>query len=251
MSGLDPMHLSLAVAIALLAGFVKGAVGFALPMILILGLSTFLPPPVALAALILPTVVANLWQALRGGLKAAIRSVARFRFYLLIVLAFIAGAAQLIRVLPDRALYLMLGVSITAFAVLQISGAAFTIRPRHRLKAEIMIGAFAGFVGGVSGVWGPPTVAYLTALDTPKTESMRVQGVIYGAGAVVLLAAHLRSGVLNAQTAPLSLLLVFPSLAGMAAGLAVHDRLDPRRFRQATLGVLIVAGLNLIRRGLF
>jgi len=39
-------------------------------------------------------------------------------------------------------------------------------------------------------------------------------------------------------------------MAGMALGYAVHDRLDPRAFRRATLAVLAVAGLNLLRRGL-
>jgi uncharacterized membrane protein YfcA len=78
---------------------------------------------------------------------------------------------------------------------------------------------------------------------------MVVQGVVYGLGSVTLLAGHLRSGLLNAETAPLTAMLVVPALAGMAAGFAVGDRLDQERFRKATMAVLIVAGLNLIRRG--
>ena len=113
-----------------------------------------------------------------------------------------------------------------------------------------MIASFAGLVGGISGVWGPPTVAYLTALNTPKADNMRIQGVVYAAGAVVLFLAHLRSGVLNATTLPLSLALVIPALVGMVIGFWAHDRLDQDRFRKATLAVLVIAGLNLVRRGL-
>lgn len=250
MFGLDWVQVILTIGISLVGGFVKGAVGFAMPMILISGLGSFLPPETALAALIVPTVVTNVWQALRDGVAAAWASVGRFRVYLLIVLVFIAGAAQLVRVLPGWAMFLILGVPITLFAITQLIGWHLRIRPEHRLRAEILLGMFAGIVGGMSGVWGPPTVAYLTALDTPKAEQMRVQGVIYGLGAVVLLAAHLRSGVLNAETAPLSLALVVPSLIGVAVGYAIHDRLDQKRFRRATLAVLVIAGLNLIRRGL-
>lgn len=108
----------------------------------------------------------------------------------------------------------------------------------------------SGAIGGVSGVWGPTTILYLTALNTPKSEQMQVTGVVFGLGSVMLTLGHLRSGVLNADTAPLSLAMVVPVMAGMALGLAVHDRLDQKRFRQATLVLLIVAGLNLIRRGL-
>jgi uncharacterized membrane protein YfcA len=148
-------------------------------------------------------------------------------------------------------MYLILGLPITFFALTQLLGLHLTIRPEQRRRAEVLIGSFAGFVGGLSGVWGPPTVAYLTAIETPKAEQMRVQGVIYGAGAVVLLFAHLRSGVLNAETAPLSLALVVPALLGLALGFRLHNRLDQARFRRATLAVLVIAGLNLVRRGLF
>ena len=91
---------------------------------------------------------------------------------------------------------------------------------------------------------------YLTALQTPKIEQMRVQGVVYGAGAVMLTLAHLRSGVLNIESAKLSALLVLPALLGIAMGFAVHDRMSQEKFQRATLLVLVIGGLNLIRRGL-
>ena len=112
------------------------------------------------------------------------------------------------------------------------------------------MGAMAGFVGGLSGVWGPPTVAYLTAIDTPKQEQIRVQGVVYGVGSVLLLLAHLRTGVLTAQTLPLSVLMLAPALGGMVIGQMLQDRLDQEKFRKITLLVLAIAGLNLIRRSL-
>ena len=71
LNGLDPVTFVFALAIGLLAGFVKGAVGFAMPMILISGLGSILPAELALAALILPTLVTNGMQALRQGTGAA------------------------------------------------------------------------------------------------------------------------------------------------------------------------------------
>ena len=52
MAGLSPHAFWAALAITLFAGFVKGAVGFAMPMIMISAFSSFLPPEVALAGLI-------------------------------------------------------------------------------------------------------------------------------------------------------------------------------------------------------
>lgn len=244
------LELALAAfAVTLLAGFVKGAVGFAQPMIMISGLATFLPPEMALAALIIPTVVSNVWQSLRDGFAAAWAAMREYWLYLLILGACILASAQLVSVLDGNTMLLILGVPVTLFCIIQLLGFTLKLNSRNRV-AEAIFAALAGGVGGISGVWGPLTVIYLNAVDTPKQKSMLVQGVIYGIGAVLLLAAHLRSGVLNAQTLPLSFAMVVPAMLGMAMGLAVHDRLDQKRFKQLTLIVLVFAGLNLIRRGL-
>ncbi|MFB1024878.1 MAG: sulfite exporter TauE/SafE family protein, partial [Octadecabacter sp.] len=66
-------------AVAVLAGLVKGVVGFAMPMIFISGLTLVLPPEQALAALIVPTLVTNGWQALRQGIGSAIQTVGQLR----------------------------------------------------------------------------------------------------------------------------------------------------------------------------
>ncbi len=249
-SGFDPFLIGVALAVTVFAGFVKGAVGFAMPMIMISALGSFMSPELALAALIVPTLVANVWQGARGGFTAAWAAIMKFRFYISIVLVCIALSAQLVRLLPASIMLLILGIPIALFALMQLVGWRLTIRDEHRRRAEVLIASFAGLVGGISGVWGPPTVAYLTALDTPKSDHIRTQGVVYAAGAIVLFFAHLRSGVLNAQTVPLSLALVVPALLGMMLGFWAHDRLDQARFRKATLAVLVIAGLNLVRRGL-
>jgi uncharacterized membrane protein YfcA len=248
-SSISPADLSIAFAIALLAGTVKGMVGFALPMILVSGLSMFMSPELALAGLILPTLVTNWMQALRQGVAAAFASIKRFRIFLLAGLVFLLLSAQMVRVLPQNVMFLAIGVPVTIFVLLQLLGIALTLA-RPTLRVEIFVGAFAGLIGGVSGIWGPPTVAYLTALGTEKSEQIRVQGVIYGLGACALLLAHIGSGVVRAETLPFSILLVVPAVLGMWIGGRLHDRIDQRLFKQATLIVLLVAGLNLVRRGL-
>ncbi|MBI1418639.1 MAG: TSUP family transporter [Limimaricola sp.] len=246
----SPALLLAAIAVTLLAGFVKGAVGFAMPMIMISGLSTFLPPELALAALILPTLVTNGVQALRQGHAAAWASVRRFRIYLIAGFVALLISAQLVRVLPQGVLFGLIGGPIAAFTGMQLLGwRPHLARPIPAVEAAV--GALSGFIGGLSGVWGPPTVAYLTAIDTPKADHVRIQGVIYGLGAVALLGAHVGSGVMRAATLPLSLLMILPAMAGMAVGLRLHDRLEQATFRRVTLLVLFVAALNLVRRAVF
>jgi len=246
---LSPQLWMIALSIAVLGGVVKGVVGFAMPMVVISGLSSFINPELALAGLILPTLVANGTQALRQGMRPAWASARRFWVYLTVGGLVLIASAQLVRVLPISVLLGLIGVPVTLFALLQLAGWRFSLR-RQRKDVEAGIGAFAGFLGGMSGIWGPPTVLYLTALNTEKMEHMRAQGVIYGLGSVALAGAHVGSGVLRAETLPLSLALIAPALLGQWLGGKVLNRIDQVAFKKATLFVLLIVGMNLIRRSL-
>ena len=247
---LTPSSLVLALGIAFCAGFVKGVVGFAQPLVLISGLTLFLSPEIALAGLILPTLVSNAFQALGQGFAAAWRSIREFSTFLIAGGTTLVIAAQMVRVVPEEVLQFAIGLPALAYAALQLGGVQFQLAKR-RVGVEAAIGGLAGIMGGFAGVWGPPTVMYLTALNTPKHDQMRVQGVIYGMGSVALLGAHVGSGVLRAETAPFSALLILPALLGMWASGKVVNRIDQAMFKRATLIVLFIAGANLIRRALF
>lgn len=250
MTGIDPTLLLLAAAITVFAGAVKGAVGFAMPMIMISGLASILPAEQALAALIIPTLVTNMAQALRQGFGAVRATIVEYRRLLVTLGIGILVAAQLVPALPQRVLLLTVGLPIVAYALSQLLGWQFRFHADNRGRAEVLSGLVGGFFGGVAGVWGPPTIALLLSLDVDKRESIRVQGVVYLIGAAALAVAHVTSGVLDAATLPLSAALTVPGLVGLWLGFAIHDRLDQARFRRWTLVVLVATGLNLVRRAL-
>lgn len=248
--GIDPLLFAAAVAVTLFAGLVKGVTGFAMPLIMISGMSSFLPAELALAGLIPATLLTNVAQAFRQGRAAAFGSVSRYRLLIACVIVGILVSAPLVPVLPDRAMLLLLGVPILAFTLSQLLGRQLILHARHRGRAEVSMGLLGGFFGGISGVWGPPVIAYLLSFNTEKTEMVRVQGVVFLIGALALSGAHLASGVLNAATIPFALALVLPAALGMGLGFRLQDRLHPDRFRKVTLVVLSIAAANLIRRGL-
>ena len=249
MVALTPLEWTLAAFVALLAGTIKGAIGFALPLVMISGLSTFLEPRLALAGLLIPVLATNAMQVLRQGLAPAVAAARHHWRYILMVVIAILVAAQFVRHLGPRAFSLVLGIPVVVLSLIQLSGVRVRIPPRWRDAAEWGVGVVSGLLGGLAGTWGPTTVLYLLAIDTPKARQMVVQGVIYGVGSVALVLGHLHSGLLNAQTAPYSALLLIPAAAGMGIGFALQDRMDAERFKRVTLIVLVVAGANMIRRG--
>lgn len=250
MAGLPPTAFWLALAITIIAGFVKGTIGFAMPMIMISTFSSFLPPETALAAMILPTLVTNLSQAFRTGPSAVWQTIKAYWRFLTGTLIFIVISAQFVRDIPQPLFLMLLGLPITVYAALQLFGVSFAIKLEHRTRAEWVLGVIAGLYGGVSGVWGPPLIVYLMSVAAPKAEMLRVQGVVFLLGAVILLGAHINSGVMTAPNAAFSAVLILPAMVGMTIGYRVGDRLDQVRFRWWTQIFLILTGLNLVRRAI-
>ncbi|MDG1739412.1 MAG: sulfite exporter TauE/SafE family protein [Paracoccaceae bacterium] len=246
----DPLILALIFVVAVFAGVVKGIVGFAMPTLLISGLSSLISPEIALSAMIAPTLVTNVWQAFRQGLAAALSTVDQHGKFLISGGILLAISAQFVPYINATIMLTLLGGFISGFAALQLIGWQPKLR-KDSHTGTYFIGGLAGAIGGFSGVWGPPTVAYLSALGGTKHEHIRAQGVIYALGAVALTCAHSFSGVFSVQSAPFSILLVVPALLGVSVGFAIQDRINQVVFKRATLIVLLVAGLNLLRRGLF
>jgi len=158
-------------------------------------------------------------------------------------------ATQFVRLIPNETLFIVMGVPVVGLCLLQLAGWRPKIATAQRRPFEWITGIAAGILGGLSGSWGLPTVLYLLALETPRAQQMAIQGVIYGLGSVMLFIGHLQSGILNAQTWPLSATLVVPAFLGIWAGFQLGDRFDQERFRRVTLIVVVIAGANLIRRG--
>jgi uncharacterized protein len=250
MAGLGPEAFAAAMAVTLFAGFVKGAVGFAMPLIMISAFSAFLPPEVALAGLVLPTLVTNIWQAFRQGMGPARATMLTYWRFLLGTVVFIAISAQVFDLIPRMAYLLVLGVPVTAFAAVQLAGVPLAMPLRHRVRAEWALGVIGGLYGGISGIWGPPLLVLLLSTGVQKTEMVRAQGVVFLIGAIALFGAHLTTGLLTPQRLTFSAALVVPALLGMAVGYRLQDRLDQAVFRRWTQGLLVLTGLNLVRQAL-
>jgi uncharacterized membrane protein YfcA len=247
---ITPELFVFACAVTLLGGFVKGAVGFAMPLVMISGMGILIAPELVVAGIVMPILISNGLQVARAGLGPSKSAVIEHWRYITIVCVMILISAQFLRSIPSDAMFVVLGVPVVLLCMVQLAGWRPLLPPHLRRPFEWGAGLLSGTLGGLAGTWGPPTVLYLLALDTPRDRQMAVQGVIYGLGSAMLFLGHLKSGVLNAQTWPLSAALVVPAMLGMWMGFRFGDRFDQQKFRRATLWVLVIAGANLIRRGI-
>ena len=237
-------------AVAMLAGFVKGVIGFAFPTIMIAVLGAIMPPEQALAWLLLAAVTTNFWQSVRQGLKEMWKTMRKYKFFLVAGCVVIIPSAQIVPVMPPGVMQLLISVPVLTYAITTLAGKPVWLPQKPGRGIEAGVGAVAGFFGGISGTWGPPTAAFLTAMNTEKAEQVRIQGIIYFPAAIVLSLSHLYSGVLNEETIAASVLMIVPAMLGIVIGLKMNDRIRHSTFQRITLIALILAGTNLAVTGI-
>jgi len=236
------------IAVFLLGGALKGIVGVGMPLVGISLLSLVLDPRLVLALLAIPILVTNLWQAFNAGIPWA--NVVRFWP---LILCFGVGTwvgAQLI-VLIDAALLLgILGMVVVVFCSLSLLNPRMHLSPHRERWAGPTIGAGAGLLNGMSTVNGPPLAMYLVSLRLQKNDFVAAYGLICLCGAIPLVLSYAAVGILGVQEATWSLLALVPVMTGLWVGQWVRHHINPVLFRKVLLVVLIVLGLNLLRRAL-
>jgi uncharacterized membrane protein YfcA len=232
-----------------IGGTIKGALGFGMPLTTMSLLSAFLDVPTAAALNALPMLCANIFQANRGGLLVA--TLGRF-WPLLIALAIGTWmGATLIVSLDPRWLLGVLGAIVVVFCTINHFHPRLRLPDRRERAVGIATGFIAGITGGLSTVHGPPLIMYAASLRLAKEAFVAALGTFFLMGGIFVIIAFVERGILNRETAPWSLLCVLPVLAGMWLGQRFARRVDQERFRKAVMIVLLLLGLNLIRRAVW
>ena len=242
----DPTTLIIIFSVGLIAGIVKGIVGFALPMILISGLSILISIEQALASLILPTIFTNLIQSFTTSKSSFYKTIGNYKIFLFFSSFFLVISSQIYVILATELIMGFIGIILFVYTFSQILGYELKFTKNNFLT--VVIGSINGFLGGISGIWGPLTVSYLTSLKIEKNEQIKIQGIMYSFGSILLLIGHLYSGILNLYIVSLSLALVPLCIIGLFIGSIIRNKINHATFKTITLIMILIASINLIRK---
>ena len=232
----------------LFAGTVKGISGVGLPLTALGILTFFTDPRSAFACALVPIFLSNALQIYRAGdIGPAIR---RYLPYLVTMVIIIPIVLSLTADASQEFLFLTLGIVILVFVTLNLTKWAPRLPDRHDRKAQVIAGSLAGVLGGLTSIWLPVVVTYLTARNTQKDEFIRASGLMLMAGSVPLFTGYVVEGFLTGPIALLSAALLIPTGLGMLAGERLRARLSEAAFRKAVLFIFLLIGLNLLRRGI-
>lgn len=238
--------LMLALLVFLLAGTVKGVLGIGLPTISISMLAQFVDPRVAIAFLLLPALITNIWQIYRGGqLKRSALKLWPFVSTMAVVLfvssLFAARAST-------KLLVLGIGIMVVLWTVTSLIKSPPRIPARFDRPVQFALGAVAGVMGGLTAIWSPPMVIYLLSIKCDKEDFVRFTGFLILCGTVPLTIGYLLNGLMDKKLAIASLMMIVPTLVGFTIGEYLRRFLGGQQFQKAVLVVFCLMGLNLIRR---
>lgn len=231
------------------AGVVKGVTGIGIPMVSIALLSLAISVPQAVALLPVPILVANTWQAFRGGRFKS--SVSRYRPLIIALALGMVIGALLLKHVDDQVLQGIIGLAVMVFSITSMSTPELRVPDGAEKWVGAVAGALGGVLGGMSSLFGPPILMFLVSLHLPKDEFVAVIGTVYLLGGVFLLVALAGVRVMGPEEVALSALATPPLLAGMAVGQWLRDRISQEAFRKGLLITVMLIGASLLLRAVF
>jgi len=238
--------LGIAIIAFVIAGFVKGVVGFGFPIIALIILTLSIGLLDALAIVVIPTLVTNLWQAFSGEHLKAI--LGRMWRYFLVAVAFIWMTTAYLKVVNIDWLTLLLGVVLFVFAISRLFDFHLSIAPQYESLLAVPLGALNGILTGLTGSFMVPSVLYMQAIGFRGDLLVQAMGVFFTISVFTLAVSLNRNDLISAEQAQLSTLALLPSIAGLLLGRWMRRKVDADRFQRVfLLAVLFLGGYIVIR----
>jgi len=230
-----------------LAGAVKGVVGLGLPSIAVGLGSVVVGMKPALALLIVPSFVTNVWQAVAGRSLGII--LARTWPMMLTILVGTWAGVWLLARLDAGVLGTVLGLSLVGYSAMGFMRPVLPHPGRYEMLASLPIGIVHGLVAGNTGTY-IPAVPFLQAIGLTKDVLVQAMGVVFTLSTIALALAMADQRLLSWDLVLSSAGAVLPALLGMAAGQKLRGRLSEDHFRTCLFAALGLLGAYILWRAI-
>jgi uncharacterized protein len=241
--------LLLVAAAFLLAGFVKGVIGLGLPTVSMGLLAVTMPPSHALAIVIVPAIVTNIWQTFVG---PYLRDIIRRLWPLMAGTVFgIWLNAGMLTGPYARYGTIVLGLLLVIYAIIGLKQYSFKVARENEKWIGGIVGVMTGVVSAATGVQVIPSMPFMQAIGMEKDELVQALGVFFTVATVALAFNLTSAGLLSAATAIPGAVAMAASFVGMFIGQAVRSRMQPEAFRRWFLIAMIFLGLYLAASAIY
>ena len=232
-----------------LGGVVKGVIGLGFPVVGLAMLATTIGLKEAMALLVVPGIITNIWQALLGG---AFKVLVRRLWPLLVTTAagIWLGVYVLSTVDPTK-LIIVLGVLLFSYSVFSLMRAQIPAPGKHELWLSPLMGAVGGFMCGLTGSYMVPGAIYVQALGLKRDLFIQAIGIVFVVLAAALGVSFWQYNLIDIHSGGVSVVAIVPMILGMFLGQRIRYRMPEEVFRKIFFIALMFAGLYMVGRNLF
>ncbi len=240
----DTLTLLVIVGTFLIAGTVKGVIGLGLPTISLALLTVAIDLPHAMALLLVPSFVTNLWQAVAGGSgRAILRRI--WPFLLMATVTVWLGTTALTRV-DLSLLSALLGALLVVYSTINLAGLRFTITLPQEVWVGPLVGSANGILTGMTGSFVVPGVMFLQAIGLSRDMLIQAMGMLFTVSTLALAVALQGNDLLTIELGKLSAAALLPAIVGMVLGQRIRRSLSEQLFRRVFFISLLILGAYII-----
>ena len=236
-----------------LGGFVKGAIGYGMPLvatpILLMNFSLpqvvlILVPPIFISNVIQGFQTRKAWPALKLFWPMIAANC--------LILLFFGG--RILTMVDARILTCFVGLMMAIHAGLSLAPpiTAFS-RIFDKISVRKLIlpsGIISGFLGSITTIYGFPSLQVIVASDCDKEEIAFLFSIFLASGHLALWRGIALNDYNNPEMLYLGLMACVPMFFALIAGRIVHKKLSTQAFRNTVNLVLLLAGLGLILKSI-
>ncbi|WP_027514051.1 sulfite exporter TauE/SafE family protein [Bradyrhizobium sp. WSM1417] len=239
---IDPLLILIA-AVFLIAGFVKGVVGLGLPTVSMGLLAVSMAPSRAIAIVIVPAILSNIWQTFVG---PHLRDILR-RLWPLMIGTVIGCWLNAGALTGPHARYgtIVLGILLVIYAIIGLNKFQFHVAPKNEKWVGGVVGLVTGAISASTGVQVIPSMPFMQAIGMEKDELVQALGVFFTTATLALAFNLTAGGLLTSANAVPGAVGMACAFAGMYIGQTVRARMPAEAFRRWFLIAMILLGLYL------
>lgn len=230
--------------IFLLAGLVKGVIGLGLPTVSLALLTVVFDLPSAMALLLLPSLVTNIWQALAG--QHFLRLIQQLKSFFITATVFVFVGALAWHWFDLRWLSGLLGVLLLIYALIGLLGWRLHINESSQVWSGSVLGGLNGILTGMTGSFVVPGVMYLQAIGLKREQLIQAMGILFTLSTLALGLALQNNQWLTTSQLLHSSFAILPALIGMFIGQVIRNKLSENLFKQVFFYALLVLALYII-----
>ena len=232
------------VLIFILAGLVKGIVGFGLPTIGI-GLGALISDiPTAMMLILVPTIFTNIAQVLATGSVASVfKKTWAFLFGAVILIPLGLWVVVIVPAFPfDR----LLGILILVYSLGSLSGFNPVLQAKNNHVLGLTFGLLNSVLTGMTGSMTVPGVMYLRSLQLSKDNLLCAMGILFLTSTLVIGGSLWWLDLATQDLSALSVIMCIPVALGVWVGVRVRSILTEERFNQVFLYAFALLGAYLL-----